>query len=50
MKEKVSVVLMFSSQLQIRFKLSWKLYQNLCSERLLKPSLKLVISLIHLGL
>ena len=37
-------------QLQIGLRVSWKLCQNLCSRRWLRPNLSLVINLIPLGL
>ena len=43
-------VLMSSPQLQIGLRVSWKLCQNLCSRRWLRPNLSLVINLIPLGL
>ena len=41
---------MSSPQLQIAWRVSWKLWRNLCSRRWLRPSLDLIINLIPLGL
>ena len=41
---------MSSPQLQIVLRVSWKLCQNLCSRRWLRPNLNLVTNLIPLGL
>ena len=41
---------MSSPQLQVGLRVSWKLCQNLCSRRWLRPNLSLVITLIPLGL
>ena len=49
-RRKCAVDSIFKPQLQNGFKESWKLSWNLCSRKWLRPSRRLVINLIPLGL